>query len=125
MQARLVLADCRAALEQAEVAHDPVAFRVHWAALVALLRAVGHVLDKVDGRQSASLRRAIDERWRRWNADRAGNRAYWSFIEAERANVVKAYDSGSKPALDVAKKAVAWWEAELDAIEGAAREGGA
>jgi len=124
MQARLVLADCRAALEQAERASDPVAFRVHWAALVALLRAVGHVLDKVDGRQSKSLRRAIDARWRVWNADRAGNRAYWSFIEAERANVLKAYESANRPALDVARKALAWWAAELDAIEAAAGEEG-
>ena len=122
MQARLVLADGRAALEQAERARDPVAFRVHWAALVALLRAVGHVLDKVDGRQSPSLRRAIDGRWRRWHADRAGNRAYWSFIEAERANVLKAYESANQPALDVARNALAWWAAELDAIEAAARE---
>lgn len=129
MQARLVLADCRAALEKAELAPDSVAFRLSWAALVALLRAVGHVLDKVDGRQSESLRRAIDARWRRWHADRAGNRAYWSFIESERNNVLKVYEgdgTGShRPGLDVAKRALAWWAAELDAIEAAAGEHGA
>ncbi len=126
MQARLVLADCRVALEQAELAADPVAFRLSWAALVALLRAVGHVLDKVDGRQSQSLRRAIDARWRRWHGDRAGNRAYWSFIESERNNVLKVYEGGGmragQPGLDVARRALAWWAAELDAIEAAAGE---
>ncbi|PYQ20852.1 MAG: hypothetical protein DMF79_09475 [Acidobacteria bacterium] len=132
MQARLVLADCRAALEQAELPPDPVAFRRSWAAVVALLRAVGHVLDKVDGRRSESLRRAIDARWRIWNANRAGNRAYWNFIEAERNNILKVYDFGDKqdekagrPDLDAAKKALAWWAAELDAIEAAAGEHGA
>ncbi len=130
MQARLVLADCRVALEQAEHAPDPAAFRVSWAAVVALLRAVRHALDKVDGRQSESLRRAIDARWRLWNADRAGNRVFWSFIEAEPKSVLKAYDFGcnqddaGKVGLDVAKKALAWWTAELDAIEAAAREQG-
>jgi hypothetical protein len=157
MQARLVLADCRVALERAELAVDPAAFRVSWAALVALLRAVGHVLDKVDGRQSESLRRAIDARWRLWHADRAGNRAYWSFIESERNNVLTVYDLGYKPddmeaeeahadgtrvihaevpflgqlragpfagQLNVARKALAWWTAELNAIEAAAREPG-
>ncbi len=131
MQARLVLADCRVALEEAELALDPVAFRRSWAAVVALLRAVGHVLDKVDGRRSESLRRAIDARWRIWNANRTGNRAYWNFIEAERTNVLKVYDFGDKPDeagrpdLDAAKKALAWWAAELDAIEAAAGEHGA
>ena len=130
MQARLVLADCRVALEQAELALDPVAFRRSWAAVVALLRAVGHVLDKVDGRRSESLRRAIDARWRLWDADRAGNRVFWSFIESEPKSVLKVYDFGynqdeaGQPALDVAKKALAWWAAELDAIEAAAREQG-
>ncbi len=131
MQARLVLADCRVALEEAELALDPVAFRRSWAAVVALLRAVGHVLDKVDGRQSESLRRAIDARWRIWNANRAGNRAYWKFIESERNNVLKVYDLGDKqneacrPDLDAAKKALTWWATELDAIEAAAGEHGA
>jgi hypothetical protein len=133
MQARLVLADCRVALEQAELALDPVAFRRSWAAVVALLRAVGHVLDKVDGRRSESLRRAIDARWRLWNANRAGNRAYWTFIEAERNNVLKVYDFGdeqdekaaARSDLDAARKALAWWAAELDAIEAAAGEHGA
>jgi len=130
MQARLVLADCRAALEQAERAPDPAALRVSWAAVVALLRAVRHVLDKVDGRQSESLRRAIDARWRLWDADRAGNRIFWSFIESEPKSVLKVYDFGEnqddagQPGLDLAKRALAWWAAELDAIEAAAREQG-
>ena len=131
MQARVVLADCRVALEHAERASDPAALRVAWAALVALLRTVGQVLDKVDGRQGEPLRRAIDARWRVWNANRASNRAYWNFIEAERHAVLKVYDqapaggAAGPPRLDLAKSALDWWAAELDAIEALAREQGA
>ena len=130
MQARLVLSDCRVALEQPEHAPDPAAFRVSWAAVVALLRAVRHVLDKVDGPQNESLPRAIDARRRLWSADRAGNRVLWSFIESEPKSVLKVCDSGSNQdgagqlGLDVARKALAWWTAELDAIEAAAGEQG-
>lgn len=96
MQARRVLADCQVALERADLALDPVDFRVSWAALLALLRAVGHVLDKVDGKQGESLRRAIDARWQRWREDRPGNQIFWEFIESERNNVLKVYEFGYK-----------------------------
>ena len=94
MEARRVLADCRVALQHADVAIDPVDFRVSWAALVALLRAVGHVLKKVDAERGAILKRAIERRWQLWQDERSANEIFWEFIEAERNSVLKAYEFG-------------------------------
>jgi len=76
------------------MATAPEDFRVDWAALVALLRAVGHVLKKVDAGRSTSLAKAVDVRWHLWGQHREANRIFWEFIEAERNNVLKAYDFG-------------------------------
>ena len=67
-------------------------WRVLWAGAVALLRTVGHVLDKVDG-ADAVIRPAVDAAWARWNRDRSSNAVFWEFIEAERNNVLKEYRS--------------------------------
>jgi hypothetical protein len=160
MKARRVLADCELALERADVAVAPEDFRVSWAALVALLRAVGHVLDKVDRQESSALDRAISARWKLWHDDRQSHAMFWRFIEEERNNVLKAYEFGyleedveiqevradstsviypnvplfsslrtgpfsGQPGLDVARRAIAWWAQELDAIENAAHRYGA
>lgn len=53
--ARQVLADCRLCLEMLEQEQDLARWRIHWAAAVALARAVGHVLDKVDCRSMPGL----------------------------------------------------------------------
>lgn len=45
MRARMVLDDCRTVLEWLDSAADERSFRIYWVALVALLRAVGHVLE--------------------------------------------------------------------------------
>ena len=92
--ARNVLDDCRWALNR----HTPVlegeAFRVSWVALAALLRAVGHVLAKVDADQGdAHLKTAIADHWRKLNAGKAAREPaiYWDFIEQERNMVLKQY----------------------------------
>ena len=51
-----VLEDCRMALTLLEEERDYRRWRVHWAAAVALVRAVGHVLDKVDGKDPVRKR---------------------------------------------------------------------
>ena len=48
-RARIVLEDCRLALQLLEEETDLRRWRLHWVAAVALVRAVGHVLEKVDG----------------------------------------------------------------------------
>ncbi|HOB74126.1 MAG TPA: hypothetical protein PKG54_06335 [Phycisphaerae bacterium] len=94
MKANVVLDDCRRALNLVEGAHNDQDFRVYWVALIALLRAVGHVLDKVDANANASLRRAVDARWAEWRRDREKHRLFWDFIEYERNSVLKTYELG-------------------------------
>ena len=97
MRAQIVLEDCRQALQLTEDARSEQEFRVHWVALVALLRAVGHVLDKVDAPSSPALRGSVDERWNEWRLNRDEHRIFWEFIEAERNSVLKAYEFGVQP----------------------------
>lgn len=94
LDARRVLADCRVAFRHLELDLDPVDFRVHWAAVVALLRAVGHVLKKVDAARHSGVARAVDRRWQFWNQNRDDNKIFWDFIESERNNILKAYSFG-------------------------------
>ena len=94
MKAKLVLNDCRVALAWAEDAETEQEFRVRWVAVVALLRAVGHVLDKVDTMSSPHLSAAIKEKWKEWQANREDNQIFWKFIEAERNNILKQYEAG-------------------------------
>ena len=65
-----------------------------WVAGVALLRAVGHVLDKVDGAKCPKLKEIIARRWAEWKADRTANAIFWNFIEEERNNVLKVFELG-------------------------------
>jgi hypothetical protein len=48
MRARDVLSDCKQALEDFDAAGATPYWRTRWTAVVALLRAVGHVLHKID-----------------------------------------------------------------------------
>lgn len=94
--ARLVLEDCRQELlEFAE--HLPAsAWRRHWIALLVLLRAVGHVLDKVDGKRSPALQRAISAWWSGVNNDKAAHPLFWEFIERERNSFIKEYATSAR-----------------------------
>ena len=71
--ARNVLADC-------EIAHqllrkesmESATWRPHWVLCLALLRAVGHVLKKVDGEDDEKQRAAISAKW-----NESGHRRPW------------------------------------------------
>ena len=84
--ARTVLADCVAVLDMLEVEEDEQRWRVLWAGAMALVRAIGHVLRKVDG-EDAMVRPRIDEAWNRWRADRSTHAVFWESIEQERNRV--------------------------------------
>ncbi len=88
--ARRVLADCEAALEMLEDERDEQRWRVLWIGAMALLRAVGHVLQKVDG-ENPRQRVAIDAAYRRWKDGKSKHAVFWQFIEKERNNVLKEY----------------------------------
>jgi len=93
--AREVLEDCRVALTLLEEETDLRRWRIHWAAAVSLIRAVGHVLDKVDGRDP--VRKAISkEFFQRWKED-PEHEIFPKFIEHERNNLLKEYASDVNP----------------------------
>lgn len=88
--ARQVLADCEIALEMLEAEQDLARWRVHWAGALALLRAVGHVLHKVDG-ADPKVCRQVDIAYDRWKSQKMENAIFWEFIEQERNNILKEY----------------------------------
>jgi hypothetical protein len=61
LHARQVVNDAYRALELLETQKNLMDARIHYFALVALLRAVGHVLDKVDGKKD-ELVNAVSQR---------------------------------------------------------------
>jgi len=71
---------------------DEFRFRMGLIAAVALVRAVGHVLKKVDGARDSTLTEVIDARFAAWKADRVYARIFWDFIESERNYVLKQYE---------------------------------
>lgn len=90
--ARLVLADCEdAARDLVESEIGPM-WRRRWVACLALLRSVGHVLDKVDSNSDPSLSRIIRDRYLRLKASRPKPEIFWRFIDDERNIVLKQYE---------------------------------
>jgi hypothetical protein len=92
--AREVLADCERALADFETGAATEFWRTRWVAVVGLLRAVGHVLDKEDARADAEVGRAIKRAWARVKATKPEPLILWEFIEKERNNVVQSYMVG-------------------------------
>ena len=94
LKARNVLADCRNALDLLEEETRPEVFRLYWVAGIALARAVGHVLQKVDGKHDATIKRAAALAYTAWQADKQANAIFWDFIEQERNQILKEYEVG-------------------------------
>src|SRR4051794_28573542 len=92
--ARKVLADCETAHDLLEAESDTARFRVLWVSGVALLRSVGHVLQKVDSKRDPRIAGAVAAAWERWKVDREANAVFWEFIEEERNYILKEYEFG-------------------------------
>ncbi len=92
--ARVVLQDCQRVLSRHSRELSGEDFRVSWVSVVALLRAVGHVLHKVDRLQSPRLAAAIDAKWTQLKRTKPAPAIYWKLIEEERNNVLKLYRFG-------------------------------
>ncbi len=92
--ARLVLADARFAVTHHTDSLHGESFRTSWLTIVALLRAVGHVLSKVDREESDSLRRSIDKHWSALQRSKPDPAIFWHFIEFERNRFLKNYEHG-------------------------------
>lgn len=147
LKARIVLADCRTALDLLQEETRPEVFRLDWVAGVALARAVGHVLQKVDGEHDATIERAVALAYAVWKADKRAN-----FIEEERNQILKEYEFGflagpidgvaggalrsldehlycliadgafaGEDCRDILDLAMKWWKSQLDRIEAPTR----
>jgi hypothetical protein len=95
-QARRVLLDCHYALNLLEKETDPDLWRVHWAGALALLRAVGHVLDKVDGKDPLVAKVSRDL-FQRWKKERQTYELFNEFIERDRNLLLKEYEFNVHP----------------------------
>ena len=62
-------------------------------AALALVRAVGHVLDKMDANENGP-RPGLEVAYAKWKANRDEHRIFWEFIEEERNNILKEYTFG-------------------------------
>ena len=86
------LQDVELCLEWLDEESDEFRFRMALIAAVTLIRAVGHVLSKVDGSQHPELGEIITRRFHEWKRDRIRARVFWEFIEAERNSILKEYN---------------------------------
>src|SRR5438046_2816210 len=100
-KARRVLEDCQLALCLLEEEKDLARWRIHWAAAAALIRAVGHVLDKVDGTDPV-IKEVANGFYRRWKSQEPEHEIFREFIERERNNLLKEYRSDVHPLDNVA-----------------------
>lgn len=94
LRARSVLADCRWALDQYSSELSGPRLRVAWVGIVTLLRAVAHVLEKIDSKHSSDLDRVRKQQWEEWKSTKPEPRILWEFIEHERNAVLKQYEFG-------------------------------
>ena len=93
LRARLVLEDLRAAAgelpERPEEPQDETTIRCRVVAIMALARAVGHVLRYDDRKSSQAVRAAIDKKWQETQNEKP---PIWSFISGYRAAIIKRYE---------------------------------
>ena len=85
--ARRVLEDCEVALQLLEKEENLQRWRVHWAAAVALIRAIGHVLYKVDCHNSY-MKKISKQFYDEWNSNSQEHVIFREFIEKERNNLL-------------------------------------
>ena len=93
-KARIVLQDCQRAVASHTLELQGEELRVSWVAILTLLRAVGHVLNKVDSNSSPAMAQAVAEWWKAMSASKPEPAIFWQFIENARNRVVKLYEHG-------------------------------
>ena len=92
--ARIVLQDCKHAIEKHTNELQAEDFRISWISVITLLRAIGHVLQKVDAQQSPATKKAVDEKWEELQRSKPEPYIFWNFIEGERNRFLKNYEHG-------------------------------
>ncbi len=101
LKAQEVLDDCRLALELLEEEQDIRRWRVLWAGAVALLRAVGHVLIKVDGKADWEIAKLSNQAFAEWKGSSPDHAIFREFIERDRNSILKEYDFRFHPLAEV------------------------
>lgn len=121
-------------IQNSDIDAEHPEWRTNWIAGVAMLRATGHVLHKVDAATSARHKSMIDAAWHSWSTDRDGNWICFDFIEKERNNILKTFSFGAQlpsaedgrllaygntdfDAAQLFREAVYWWRFQLRMIE--------
>jgi len=99
--ARLALDDCRQCLRMLRVEPEGPSWRVIWVATIALLRAVGHVLAKADAPKDVALQRIVDAKWEAMKASKPAPAIFWEFIESERNDLLKTYETAARTSVAV------------------------
>ena len=79
-------------LEQYQSEGEPDNWRLDWVACVALLRAIGHVLHKEDGKHDDVSKAVIKNFWEK--SGFKNEDIFKNFIERDRNNILKAMDFG-------------------------------
>ena len=92
--ARIVLQDCKHAIAKHTDDLQAEDFRISWISVVTLLRAIGHVLQKVDAQQSPAIKKAVGKKWKELQLSKPEPHIFWSFIEEERNRFLKNYEHG-------------------------------
>lgn len=93
-RARAVLDDCRVALLELRQNPRGVHWRLRWCAALTLLRAVGHVLRKVDAESTSvapEFRAAARVWWADLNRTKPDPAIFWEFIDKDRHALLKEY----------------------------------
>ncbi len=91
---RFVLQDAKFAIAAHTDTLQSEGFRISWISIVTLLRAVGHVLEKVDADTSPAMRAVITKKWKQLNQTKPSPEIFWGFIEEERNRFLKNYKHG-------------------------------
>lgn len=107
LRAREVLADAKVAISDFEASPGTAYWRTRWLAVVAILRAVGHVAEAVDGRTDPHLRQAVDAEFAELRRTKPDPNIYWGFIVDERNRVLKEMTLGARMNITV-RPGAAW-----------------
>ena len=91
--ARIVLADCVLAHKLLDEETDEKLWRVHWVGALSLIRAVGNVLEKIDGTDPI-YRKISNAMFRAWlNEMNPEHQIFRDFIKHERDLMLKEYST--------------------------------